>query len=113
MPIESGVPVVWAFNGHVTGTVIVIDGCPVVTTGRVTSAGNVEAAPLTGDDRTEVDDRWRIDLRTDAGFAFALRVLARRPLVMAVSEFDVLTWKNLVGKVTQTERDIITKALAA
>jgi hypothetical protein len=84
-PMNSGTPLVWVYNPFVTGVIICFAPWekvgPVVTLqygshrrrDLLTRAGNVRAVALS--EGTERDDRWRIDLRTPAGFAYGLRWL--------------------------------------
>jgi hypothetical protein len=120
LPHESGLPLVWAYNGCCTGTLVVVDRQPFVAAYGLTRQGNLRAHRLAeyGRDRV-LDDRWRIDLRTPIGFGFALRWLvdnADRPhlyrlLATDDSGWRKLCWSHFRGATNDDERAALARAV--
>jgi hypothetical protein len=111
--LPDGTPLVWFYNQHVRG--IHIGGHVTALTcgeANLTRVGNLRAQPM---QESPTDDRWRIDLRTDLGFAVAAALLGpnnRALRTILGGDPDVwLAHRALFGTITAQDCEIVAQAL--
>jgi hypothetical protein len=111
--LPDGTPLVWFYNQHVRG--IYIGGHVTALTcgeANLTRGGNFRAQPM---QESPTDDRWRIDLRTDLGFAVAAGVLGpNNRSLRTIINGDPDAWlanRCLFGVISSQDCEILACAL--